>query len=65
MTAITSYLRHLIVTGVLVTIERTNLPVDGSQDAANAISLLAVGTLTWALVKYAPRVADFLGIKKP
>jgi len=64
MTAITSYLRHLIVTGVLVAIERTNLPVDGSHDAANAISLLAVGSLTWAVVKYAPKIAEFLGIKE-
>lgn len=64
MTAITSYLRHLIVTGVLVVIERTNLPVEGSHDAANAISLLAVGSLTWAIVKYAPQIAEFIGIKE-
>jgi hypothetical protein len=62
MTAITSYLRHLIVTGLLIVIERAKLPIEGSEDAANAIALLVIGTLTWALVKYAPAVAKHLGI---
>lgn len=64
MPAITSYLRHLIVTAVLIAVEKINLPVEGSEDAANAISLLAVGSLTWALVKYAPKIAEFIGIKE-
>jgi hypothetical protein len=32
MTAITSYLRHLIVTGILIVIERAKLPIEGSED---------------------------------
>lgn len=62
MTAITSYLRHLIVTGLLIVIERARLPIEGSEDAANAIALLVIGTATWAFVKYAPDVAKRLGI---
>jgi hypothetical protein len=62
MTAITSYLRHLIVTGILIVIERAKLPIEGSEDAAHAIALLVIGTLTWAIVKYAPEIAKRLGI---
>jgi hypothetical protein len=62
MTAITSYLRHLIVTGILIVIERAKLPIEGSEDAAHAIALLVIGTLTWAIVKYAPEIANRLGI---
>jgi hypothetical protein len=62
MTAITSYLRHLIVTGILIIIERAKLPIEGSEDAAHAIALLVIGTLTWAIVKYAPEIAKRLGI---
>ena len=62
MTAITSYLRHLIVTAVLLLIEEFKLPVEGSEDAAHAIALLVIGTLTWALVKYAPDIAKKLGL---
>ena len=64
MTALSSYLRHLIVTAVLIAVEKVNLPVEGSEDAANAISLLVLGTGTWAIVKFAPQAAEFLGIKK-
>lgn len=62
MTAITSYLRHLIVTGILIVIERAKLPVEGSEDAAHAIALFAIGTITWAFVKYAPEIAKRLGV---
>ena len=62
MTAITSYLRHLIVTGILIVIERAKLPIEGSEDAAHAIALLVIDTLTWAIVKYAPEIAKRLGI---
>lgn len=62
MTAITSYLRHLIVTGILIAIERAKLPIEGSEDVANAIALLVIGTLTWVFVKYAPDVTKRLGI---
>ena len=65
MTALSSYLRHLIVTAVLIAVEKVNLPVEGSEDAANALSLLVLGTGTWAIVKCAPQAAEFLGIKKP
>jgi len=64
MPAITSYLRHLIVTAVLIAVEKVNLPVEGSEDAANALSLVVVGTVTWAIVKFAPEVAEFIGLKE-
>jgi hypothetical protein len=62
MTAITSYLRHLIVTAVLLFIEKTGLPVEGSEDAAHALALILIGSLTWAFVKYAPAAAKHVGI---
>lgn len=61
MTAISSYTRHLIVTAVLLLIERAKLPIEGAEDAAHAIALLAIGTATWAVVKYAPELAKRLG----
>lgn len=54
---IVSYLRHLVVVAVLFLVEKFKLPVEGSEDLAHAIALLLVGSLTWLLVKYAPRVA--------
>lgn len=62
MTAITSYIRHIIVTSLLLLIEKFKLPVEGSEDAAHAIALIAIGTLTWALVKYAPQFAKRIGL---
>jgi hypothetical protein len=62
MTAITSYLRHIIVTAFLLLVEKFRLPVEGSEDAAHAIALILIGTLTWAFVKYAPELARRLGI---
>jgi hypothetical protein len=62
MTAITSYIRHLIVTAVLLFVEKTGLPVEGSEDAAHALALILIGSLTWAFVKYAPAAAKHVGI---
>jgi hypothetical protein len=55
--ALTSYLRHLYVTGILIVIEKLKLPIDGAQDAANYIALAIIGTITWVFVKYiAPKI---------
>jgi hypothetical protein len=62
MTAITSYLRHLVVTAILLFAERSKLPLEGAEDAANALALAIIGTITWAVVKYAPELAKHLGI---
>jgi len=62
MTAISSYIRHLIVTGVLLFIERAKLPVEGAEDAAHALALIAIGTATWAIVKYTPEFAKRVGL---
>jgi hypothetical protein len=56
MTALASYLRHCLVVLILFLVERYKLPVEGAEDAAHAVALAVVGTLTWLLVKYGPRV---------
>ena len=57
MNAITSYLRHLIVTAVLLAVEKLKLPIEGADAAADVIALTVVGTLSWWFVKYvAPRI---------
>ena len=57
MNALASYLRHLIVTGILLAVEKLKLPVEGAESAANTIALFAVGTLSWLFVKYvAPKI---------
>ena len=61
MNALASYLRHLIVTGILLAIEKLKLPSEGAEDAANVIALAIIGTLSWAFVKY---VAPILKIPK-
>jgi hypothetical protein len=54
---LTSYLRHLFVTGILFFVEKFKLPIEGSKDAANIIALAIIGTLTWVFAKYiAPRI---------
>lgn len=62
MTAIASYLRHLIVTGLLLLVSSYQLPLAGSEEAANAIALLVLGTGTWVIVKYLPNLAKYLGL---
>ena len=57
MNALASYLRHLIVTGILLAIEKFGLPIEGASQAADAVALFAVGTISWAFVKYvAPKL---------
>jgi hypothetical protein len=57
MNALASYLRHLIVTGILFAVEKLGLPVEGADAAADVIALAVVGTLSWWVVKYvAPKV---------
>ena len=62
MTALASYLRHLIVVMLLYVVQKYQLPVDGADAAANAVALAAFGSLTWAVVKYAPDFAKNLGL---
>ena len=57
MNALASYLRHLIVTGLLIAIEKLKLPIEGANAAADVIALAIVGTLSWWFVKYiAPKL---------
>jgi hypothetical protein len=57
MNALASYLRHLIVTGILLAVEKFKLPIDGAEGAADVIALAVVGTVSWWFVKYvAPKI---------
>lgn len=63
MNAITSYLRHLIVTGITLLIAKFKLPIEGADKFADAIALFVIATITWAIVKYAPPgLSKFLGL---
>ena len=62
MNALASYLRHLIVTGILLLVEKYRLPVQGAEDAANLIALTVIGTVVWAVAKYCPELAKRLGL---
>lgn len=52
MSALASYLRHLIVVLVVLVIEKLGLPIEGAGDVANQVAAVAVATATWAVVKY-------------
>ena len=52
MNALQSYIRHLLVTALLLAIEKFKLPVEGAEDAVNVIALAVTGTISWAVVKY-------------
>jgi hypothetical protein len=56
MNALASYLRHIIVTSILIAVEKLKLPIEGADQAADVIALVVVGTLSWAVVKYAPKL---------
>lgn len=57
MNALASYIRHLIVTGILLLVEKHKLPIEGADAAADVIALAIVGTLSWWFVKYvAPKI---------
>lgn len=57
MNAFASYLRHLIVTAILLAVEKLKLPIEGADAAADVIALAVVGTLSWWFVKYvAPKI---------
>lgn len=62
MNAISSYVRHVIVTFIVLLATKWQLPEAGLSDFAEGVALLAIGTITWLLVKYAPELAKFLGI---
>ena len=57
MNAFASYLRHLIVTALLLAVEKLKLPIEGADKAADVIALAVIGTLSWWFVKYiAPKL---------
>lgn len=57
MNALASYLRHLIVTAILLAVEKLKLPIEGADAAADVVALFIVGTLSWWFVKYvAPKI---------
>lgn len=62
MTALASYLRHLIVVLLLMLVQKYKLPIDGADAAANAFALIVFGTATWAVVKYLPNLAKSIGL---
>ena len=57
MNALASYLRHLIVTGLVMAVEKLGLPTEGLAEGADVVALAVVGTLSWLAVKY---VAPYL-----
>lgn len=57
MNALQSYLRHLIVTGIVISVERFKLPIEGAAEAANFIALAAVMSASWLATRYGPVVA--------
>lgn len=60
---IASYLRHLIVTGIVFLAAKWHLPEAGLNEFAQGIALIVIGTGTWAIVKYAPHSwRKFLGL---
>jgi hypothetical protein len=62
MSPLASYLRHLIVTGLLLLVAKYKLPEAGAAQAADYLALAALGTITWLAVKYAPALAKHLGL---
>ena len=62
MNAFASYLRHLIVTGLLIFVAKHELPSEGAAAAADWIAMAIVGTGTWAIVKYAPALLKKWGM---
>jgi uncharacterized membrane protein (DUF373 family) len=61
MNAIASYLRHIVVTGLVMLADKLALPEEGLAEAADVIALTVVGTLSWLFVKY---VTPYLKPKK-
>ncbi|MEI8342528.1 MAG: hypothetical protein WCH43_13470 [Verrucomicrobiota bacterium] len=59
---IASYLRHLIVVGVVLLLAKLKFPMDGASAFADAFSLSLLGSVTWAIVKYAPNLAKGIGL---
>lgn len=60
--AIASYLRHLVVTGIMILLAKLKFPIEGAKEFADAISLLIGTTLLWAIVKYVPSLAKQIGL---
>lgn len=52
MSAIQSYLRHLLVTGVMFLVDKAGLPVEGASAAVEALATAIAGTATWYVVKF-------------
>ncbi|MEI7955033.1 MAG: hypothetical protein WCJ66_07690 [Verrucomicrobiota bacterium] len=59
---IASYLRHLIVVGVVLLVEKFKFPMDGADAFADSAALSLLGSVTWLLVKYLPTFAKIIGL---
>jgi hypothetical protein len=64
MSALTSYLRHWIVTVIILLVAKYELPVEGSEEMAANVALIVIGTLTWAATKYAKPILKSAGVLK-
>ncbi len=62
MNPISSYLRHLIVSVIVMLLAKYKFPLDGAAPFADAFALSILGTITWAAVKYAPNLAKAIGL---
>jgi hypothetical protein len=62
MKALTSYLRHWIVAGILLWASKYGMSGTGADEMAQGVAMIILGTGTWALVKYAPALAKQFGI---
>ena len=59
MNALLSYIRHVIVAVILLIVEKSSLPLEGAEDAANLIALVVTGTISWLAVKYIAPLIKF------
>lgn len=66
MNAFASVVRHLIVTVVVILLERLDFPTEELTDTAQAVADVSIvvlgGLATWFLVKYAPDIAKKIGV---
>ncbi len=62
MNPIASYIRHLIVTLIVLLLVKFKFPLEGADAFADSLSLFVVATLTWAIVKYMPDLAKSIGL---
>jgi len=64
MNALLSYIRHLVTAGLFYILEKTDLPMQGANEAIEFVATALITTLVWAVMKFGGPYLKKVGLIK-